>query len=384
MPDAAFDVNRTQQTVERINRHRSIGAARRHGHAGTHPDDGLGCGLAHGTGHAHDLRRRYQRLLFTPDRRAVLEFEVPPFHQTVSLFLDEGCRVNRLTGDKQILAVLEVTDKLAVPQSFCQKHMRNGTGQRTVGAGTDRKPLMRLGGNIGQTRVHCDHGATLHDGRELVHHVGHHAIRCQRVRTPQHQAIGVGQIVVTVAKETLRQTRAHFFGFGADRAVRKIVASAKDLGQRAIKQFRRCGRIATAHIDQLVRFLGLAQFDHSVSHCVECLVPADRHKLRIDATPFEWIGPLHRHLDAVRVVHLLRNHVSARAAITVVGLGQWITAHPRGPTRLHEDLDRTPLCATLTGTGNPVTRGRTAGLGLARHQRAVQRRCRQHGAAGDQ
>ena len=149
LPDTAFDVNRTQQTVERINRHRGIGAARRHGHAGTHPDDGLGCGLAHGTGHAHDLRRRYQRLLFTPGWRAVLEFKVPPFHQTVSLFLDEGCRVNRLTGYKQILAVLEVTDKLAVPQAFGQQHMRNGTGQRAVGAGTDRKPLMRLGGNIG-------------------------------------------------------------------------------------------------------------------------------------------------------------------------------------------------------------------------------------------
>ena len=53
------------------------------------------------------------------------------------------------------------------------------------------------------------------------------------------QAIGLAQVVVAVAEEALRQARAHFFGLGADRAVREILTGAEDLWQCAVQQIRR-------------------------------------------------------------------------------------------------------------------------------------------------
>ena len=354
-----------------MHRHGRIGAARRHRRAGAHPDDGLGRGLTHGPRHALDLRDRDERLFFAPGRCAVLQFQVPPLDQPVGLLLGEGRLVDRLSRHKQVLAVLEVTDELLVPQPFGQQHMGDGTRERAIGTRKDRQPLVCLGGHVGEPRIDRDHGAALHDARELVHHVRHHAVGCQRVGAPAHQAVGAAQVVVTVAEETLGQTRAHLLGFGADRAVRKILAGPPDLGKRAIQQFGRGRRIASAHVDQLFRLAGLAQFHHLFGHDGECFVPGDRHELRVDAAPFDRVGALQGHLDAVRVVHLLRDQVSARAAVAVIGLGQRIAPHARRAAVLNENLNSAPLRAPLAGAGHPVSRGGTAGLCLARDQRAV-------------
>ena len=63
---------------------------------------------------------------------------------------------------------------------------------------------------------------------------------------------------------------------------------------------------------------GLAQLHHLVGDGVQRLVPGDRHELRIDAAALDRVGALHRHLDAIRVVDLLRDQVAARADIAVV------------------------------------------------------------------
>jgi hypothetical protein len=76
----------------------------------------------------------------------------------------------------------------------------------------------------------------------------------------------------------------------------------------------RGGRIAATHVHQLARLAGLAQLHHLVGHGVERFVPGDRHELRVDAATLERVGALQGCLDAVRVIHLLRNHVAARAA----------------------------------------------------------------------
>ena len=74
------------------------------------------------------------RFLLGPGRRAVLELEVPPLHQAVGLLLGEGGLVDRLAGDEQVLAVLEVADELPVPQALGEQHVGDGAGQRAVGA----------------------------------------------------------------------------------------------------------------------------------------------------------------------------------------------------------------------------------------------------------
>jgi len=321
--------------------------------------------------HPQNLRGRNQRFLLGPGRCAVFELQVPPFDNAVGFLFGKARLVHSLTRHKQVLAILEVPDKLTVPQACCQQHMGDSSRQRAVGAGVDGQPFMGLGSNGGQARVNGNHGAAFDDARKVVHHIGYHAVGGQRITAPGHQAIGVAQVIVTVAKETLGQTRAHFFGFSADGTVREVIGGAPDLGQRAIQQFGGGGRITAAHVHQLAGLARLAQFHHLVGDGVERLVPRDRHKFRVHTPAFERIGAFHRHLDAVGVIHLLRYQVTAWAAITVVGLGQRVATHPGGPTSLNKNLDGTPLGTALAGAGHPVAHGRTAGFGLAWNQRTV-------------
>ncbi len=304
----------------------------------------------------------------------VLEFQVPPLHEAVGFLLDEGRLVDRLAGDEQVLAVLEVADELAVPQAFGQQHVRNRAGQRAVGARADGQPFVRLGGDVGQPRVDRDHRAAGRDLVEAEDRVRHHAVGRQRVGTPEHQAVGLLEVVVAVAEEALRQARAHLLGLGADCAVREVVRRAEHLGQRAVEQVGRGRRIAAAHVHQLLRLVGLAQFDHLVGHGVERLVPADGHELRIDAAALGRVGALHRHLDAVGVVDLLRDHVAARAHVAVVGLAERVAAHAHRAPALDEDLDRAPLRAALAAAGYPLTLGGAGRPRLARGERTGDRR----------
>ena len=289
-----------------------------HGRTGSHPDHYLRRSFAHGARHPQDLGRGNQGFLFAPGSGLSFELQVPPLHQAIGFLLHEGSFIHCLPGHKKVLAVLEVAHKLTVPQTFCQQYMGDCARQCAIGARVDRQPFVRLGGNVGKARVHCYYCAAFHDVGESIHHVGDHAVRCQWVATPGHQAIGLFQVVVAVPEETLGQPGAHFFRFSADGAVREVVGRSKYLGQGTIQEFGRGGGIASTHVNQLVGFIGLAQLDHLVGDRVECFVPTDGHKLRIDTTALLRVGPLHRYLDAVGVVHLLRNHVATRADIAVV------------------------------------------------------------------
>ena len=373
LPDAALDVDRAQQAVERVHRHRAVGAARVHRRARPHPHRDLRRRLAHGARHAHDLRRGNRRFLLGPGRRAVLELQVPPLHDAVGLLLREGRLVHRLAGDEQVLPVLEVADELAAPHAFGEDHVRDGAGQRAVGARVERQPFLRLGRHVRQPRVDRDHRAALHDLAEAVDDVRHHAVGGQRVAAPGHQAVGLVEVVVAVAEEALREARAHLLGFGADGAVREVVGRAEDLGQRAVEQVRGGRRVAPAHVDELVRLVRRAQRDHLLGDGVERLVPGDGHELRVDAAALGRVGALHRHLDAVGIVDLLRDHVAARADVAVVGLAERVAAHPGRPAALHEDLDGAPLGAALAGGGHPLALGGARGLGLAQRHGARDR-----------
>ena len=171
------------------------------------------------------------------------------------------------------------------------------------------------------------------------------------------------------------------------RAVREIIGGAVYPRQRAVEQIGRGRRITAADVGELVRLVVPAQLQHLVGDGVERLVPADRHELRIDAAALLRIGPLHRHLDAVRIVGLLRNQMAARAAVAAVGFAQRIAAHAHRAPVLHEDLDRAPLGAALAGRRHPFALGGSGRLGLApRHRvgcRLRKSETRRQHAAGD-
>ena len=373
LPHAALDVDRAQQAVERVHRHRAVGAARVHRRARPHPHRDLRRRLAHRARHAQDLRRRDGRFLLGPGRGAVLELQVPPLHDAVGFLLREGRLVHRLAGDEEVLAVLEVADELAAPHPFGEDHVRDGARERAVRARKQRQPLLRLGGHVGKPRIDRDHRAALHDLAEAADDVGDHAVGGQRVAAPGHQAVGLVEVVVAVAEEALREARAHLLGFGADGAVREVVGRAEDLGQRAVEQVRGGRRVAPAHVDELVRLVRRAQRDHLLGHRVERLVPGDGHELRVDAAALGRVGALHRHLDAVGIVDLLRDHVAARADVAVVGLAERVAAHARGAPALHVDLDGAPLGAALAGGGHPLALGGAGGLRLAQRHGARDR-----------
>ena len=365
--------------------HRRVGAARIHRHAGTHPDGGLRRRLAHRAGDADDLRRRDQRLLLAPFRRAVLELEVPPLHEAERLLLDEGRLVDR--------AVRRRTGSSPSLKSPTNSRFHRPSVSSTCAIAPASAPSVP--GLIGSHS--CDFAAELDSRGSTVitvpratiswkrtDRVGHHPVRGQWIAAPDHEAIRLLEVVVAVAEEALRQSRAHLLGFGADRAVREVVGRPVDLRQRAVEQFGRRRRVPAAHVHELVRLVVLAQLHHLAGDRVERLVPRDRHELRIDAAALGRIGPLHRHLDPVGVVDLLRDQVAARADVAVVGLRKRIAAHAHGAAVLDEDLDRAPLRAALAGARDPVALGGSGGSCLAHRHRAGDGRGRLCRASGDE
>ncbi len=297
------------------------------------------------------------------------------------LFGERGF-VDGLAGGKVVRAVLEVADELAAPQSFGEDHVGDGAGERAVGARLDRKPLVRLRSRSRQARIDRHDGAAREDLAEAADRVRHLAVGGERIAAPDDETVHLLQVVVPVAEVALREAWPHLLGFGADGAVREVVGRAEDLRQRAVEQIRRGRGVASADVAELLRLLVVAQLHHLAGDDAERLVPADRDPFRIDASSLQGVGALHRHLDAVGVVGLLRDQVPARADVAVVRLAVGVAAHARRPAVLDEDLDRAPLRATLAGARDPLALGRSRGLGLAKGHRAGDRDFRLHGAAG--
>ena len=241
--------------------------------------------------------------------------------------------------------------------------MGQGGGQGAVLTRLDREPLLPFSGGGGEAGIDGDDGAAVKDIAELRYGVGHLAVGGERVAPPDHQALGLGKIVVAVTEESLGVARAHLLRLGADGAVRVAVGGAENLAHGAVQEIRGGRRVPPAHVHELVRLVRPAQIHHLVGDGVQRLVPADRHELGIDAAPLGGVGALHRHLDAVGIVGLLDHHMAAGADISAVGLGELVAADLDDTATLYEELHRAPGGTPLAGGGDPFA---LAGAGCGR------------------
>ena len=315
----------------------------------------FGAGLAHRASHADDLRRRDQRFLLGPGRRAVLELEVPPLDEAEGLLLGEGGLVDRACRRRTgCLPSLKspTNSRFHSPSVSSTCAIAPASAPSVPGfSGSHSCALAATFDSRGSTAI------TVPRCEDLARSGG--SCSAPRGSTPADRSprrtrqLVLLEVVVAVAEEALREPRPHLLGLGADRAVREVVGRAEDARQRAVQQVGGGRRIAAAHVDELVRLVVAAQLHHLVGDRVERLVPGDRHPARVDAAALDRVGALQRHLDAVGVVHLLRDQVSARAAVAVVGLRERVAAHAHRAAVLHEDLDRAPLRAALAGRGAP-------------------------------
>ncbi len=109
-------------------------------------------------------------------------------------------------------------------------------------------------------------------------------------------------------------------------------------------------------------FLVGTQLHDLVGNGIHSLVPGNWHKPGINAASFLRVGPLHRHLDSVRVIGLLDDQVTTGADIATIGLGKLVAPHLDRPSVLDVDLDGAPGGTALAGGGHPLARRRLTPL----------------------
>ena len=348
-----------------------------HGRPGSQPGDAVGRCLGEALGHADDLRLRQERDPFRPLGGAVLDLQVPPLHQTVGVLLLEAGLVHRLARREAVLPVGEIPHELLVPEPLRQDDVGHRRGQRPVLARAHRQPLVRLGAHRAEARVHHRHRSLVQHLPEPADGIGHHAVGRHRIRAPDEEVLRLLQVVVVVAPEALGVVVPELLGLGAEGAVGDVVGRAEDLRHRVVEevvqvgapqrtaQHRvhvRCGQAQgrrLAVIDQHAELrrvvqIGRAHIEQLARDRIERFLPRNGDEARILGAALRGVRPFHRHLDPIRVVHLLQDEMPPGTHRPVVRLGQLVPAHLDGPAVLHEDLDGAPGGAALAGRRHPL------------------------------
>ena len=322
---AALRLDGTDQAVERVRRHGAVHSADLHVRTWRLPRAACVTVLAELRGDLGDVLRLDAADVGRPLGGGVLERQVPPTHEAVALVVLELGLVDGLAGLEQVRLVvvvvgelvvprslLEVAHELLVPKSLRQNDVRNRAGQRTVGAGDDRQPLVGLRGGRRQARVDHVNLRAIHDLAPHARRPAGHAVRRDGVGRPHKEALRVGKVVVVVREGTFGRPVRHLLGFGADVAVTEVVRGAEQDVELLVEDVADTGGAALLE-GELLRFAILLELHELVGDGIERLVPADRHKTRVDAAPLLGVGALHRGLDAVGVVDLLDREMRLRA-----------------------------------------------------------------------
>ncbi len=185
--------------------------------------------------------------------------------------------------------------------------MRDRQGQGAIRAGLDHQPA--IGGGQRRVDVHVDRG---HPGlRRLLaadiapdlHVVVVGAERLEEAGAEHQEVVAVVVVVGAVRGVAVGELLGLDAAVRAHRAVADgDVGRAVELPERALQPG--VGRPPAAAVEQgePVRFAAVAQVVEPRGHRVQSLVPGDRHEARIDAAALLRVGPLHRSLEAVRVI----------------------------------------------------------------------------------
>ena len=356
-------VDRADKAVERAHRHGGIPAPRLHAHAGAEPRDAVGGRLRKPFGHSHDLHLGQQGDLFRPLGGPVLDLQVPPLHQAMCVLLLEGGLVHRLTCHETVLAVGEIAHELSAPETLGQDDMGHGRGQGPVLARLHGEPLVGLAPGGTEPGVHHREGPLVEKIPKSADGVGDHPVGGDRVRSPDQHVLGLFQIEIVISEQAVGVEPAELLRLGAERAVGDVVGRAEDLRHGIVQEIVQVG-VSPAEEDEFVRLVVPPQLQHLVGDRTHRLVPRDGNEARVLGPPFLGVGPLHGHLDPVRVVHLLQNEVPSGAHMTVVRFGALIPPDLHRSPVLDEDLDRTPGRAALARRGHPLSGRRGAGPDL--------------------
>ena len=245
-------------------------------------------------------------------------------------------------------ACLEVAHEILVPFANSQDDVRDGACERAVGAWDDGQPLVGLGGCGREARVDDDDVRGVHDLAPMVHDGRLLPVRADGVGRPHKEILSVLHVVVTIGVHAVDGPRCSLLSFGADGCMAVIVRRAHEGGEIVIDcvaHFRR----TTFDKHEPLGLLRIVKFEKLLGDGIEGFVPRDGDETWIDPTAFLRVGSLHRRLDPVGIIHLLKRKRCLGAALAVGGSAVLVAVDANGASIFHVDLDGAEARAALAG-----------------------------------